>query len=579
MVKQMATTSLWNDELYSLMRFALRGPSVTVTDYHAPNNHVFFNLLNGPLASVDPRSPFWTRLLSITAVLTGTVLAAASLARRSWGEAAGFLALVTLNWKLLELNLTARGYGLCYFFAIALVLLVQRLLVSFSWRLAGGVVVVTAAGVYTVPSFFIVPLGLLSGAALVSRKVRFIAMGACGAIVAALAYSPMWAQMAGHARGYAKEWGSDFDSLGGLELLLGRYLLPTPGVGRGSLAIYLTILALTVGAAIYLHRLARPARRKPYSVLLIGFHSALACCFLLETPPVRTAAVLVPMAVLLIVEPAVDLLRRTVDLAGTRAGRRFGGKEWPGRIAVLLPLVIAMTLVQQRALAQSHRFVPYESWRAVASFIDTFVPGNVSVACNFRAHYLRHYTDRPIVAVSDAEVCSHSHRYDVFVESEKDKDNVSYEDLGCFGPVVDFPQRRGGRQRVYFRIPSESGLSMDASVRAETSALATDGDPNSRWTTKKFQEDMQDTVSVTFRASGRLCGLAAFCDNGDCPRAARVTAFDSGGEHVSAETVMHDSLMLVSFGDHSVEEVRVDAAPAAVRRYFSINEAWAIPCE
>jgi hypothetical protein len=40
------TSDLWNDEIYTLKQFVLRGPAVIVSDYHVPNNHVFANVLH-----------------------------------------------------------------------------------------------------------------------------------------------------------------------------------------------------------------------------------------------------------------------------------------------------------------------------------------------------------------------------------------------------------------------------------------------------------------------------------------------------------------------------------------------------
>ena len=43
----MATTSLWNDELYSIAGYIAKGPLFTMTsESYIPNNHIFFNLLN-----------------------------------------------------------------------------------------------------------------------------------------------------------------------------------------------------------------------------------------------------------------------------------------------------------------------------------------------------------------------------------------------------------------------------------------------------------------------------------------------------------------------------------------------------
>ena len=45
-VRTMADTSLWNDELFSVIRYSSQGPRHVVTNYPAANNHIFFNLVN-----------------------------------------------------------------------------------------------------------------------------------------------------------------------------------------------------------------------------------------------------------------------------------------------------------------------------------------------------------------------------------------------------------------------------------------------------------------------------------------------------------------------------------------------------
>src|SRR6185369_4059270 len=37
---------LWNDEIYTLKHFTFVSALQIVTDYHVPNNHIFFNLIN-----------------------------------------------------------------------------------------------------------------------------------------------------------------------------------------------------------------------------------------------------------------------------------------------------------------------------------------------------------------------------------------------------------------------------------------------------------------------------------------------------------------------------------------------------
>ncbi|HFB99307.1 MAG TPA: hypothetical protein ENJ53_00745, partial [Phaeodactylibacter sp.] len=36
----------WNDEIYTLKHFVFVPLSTTLSDYHVPNNHIFFNFLN-----------------------------------------------------------------------------------------------------------------------------------------------------------------------------------------------------------------------------------------------------------------------------------------------------------------------------------------------------------------------------------------------------------------------------------------------------------------------------------------------------------------------------------------------------
>ncbi|MFK7775093.1 MAG: hypothetical protein AB8F94_23330 [Saprospiraceae bacterium] len=36
----------WNDEIYTLKHFIFAPIATTLSDYHVPNNHIFFNLIN-----------------------------------------------------------------------------------------------------------------------------------------------------------------------------------------------------------------------------------------------------------------------------------------------------------------------------------------------------------------------------------------------------------------------------------------------------------------------------------------------------------------------------------------------------
>src|ERR1700721_1269573 len=47
---------LWNDEIYTLIKFTLVPFKTTITDYHVPNNHIFYNVFNH----------FWLKLTGIS---------------------------------------------------------------------------------------------------------------------------------------------------------------------------------------------------------------------------------------------------------------------------------------------------------------------------------------------------------------------------------------------------------------------------------------------------------------------------------------------------------------------------------
>ena len=73
-IRGMATTSLWNDELYSIAYYSAKGPLFTMTsESYSPNNHIFFNLLNSVTPGHDRFDPvrarFWSWVFVILAFL------------------------------------------------------------------------------------------------------------------------------------------------------------------------------------------------------------------------------------------------------------------------------------------------------------------------------------------------------------------------------------------------------------------------------------------------------------------------------------------------------------------------------
>src|SRR5256885_15575932 len=67
-IKGMATTSLWQDELYTIDRFSSRGPNYVLTNYNA-NNHIFFNILSSLTIGRHPFHPFSARFWSFVCLI------------------------------------------------------------------------------------------------------------------------------------------------------------------------------------------------------------------------------------------------------------------------------------------------------------------------------------------------------------------------------------------------------------------------------------------------------------------------------------------------------------------------------
>lgn len=63
-----SSSSLWIDEIYTIEKFSSQGLVRSITDYHVPNNHIFFNALNSIIPKADPFNSIESRLISFIAI-------------------------------------------------------------------------------------------------------------------------------------------------------------------------------------------------------------------------------------------------------------------------------------------------------------------------------------------------------------------------------------------------------------------------------------------------------------------------------------------------------------------------------
>ncbi len=158
----------WHDEIYTLDHFVFVPISTIITDYRAPNNHIFFNILNHFYLhgfGIDDfdllREPWKIRLLMLFyTLLTFTYVYRA--VRDFFGLLAGFLAVIILGSTLPFINFTVQVRGYTLSMALLGMILYYNLHYYTSGSRISGflVVILTSLLFYTIPSniYIIAPI-------------------------------------------------------------------------------------------------------------------------------------------------------------------------------------------------------------------------------------------------------------------------------------------------------------------------------------------------------------------------------------------------------------------------------------
>lgn len=212
----------WNDELYTLEFFTLCSLSHTLTDYHVPNNHIFFNLLNNLYLKCLGISQ-WNLLLEAPAKLRclpffygiATCWLTFRLTRITASAKAGIVAVVILITSIPfhHFVLQIRGYGL----SMLLLMVVLNFLVDYrrtrrskSWW---GIIITAALLFYTIPSNIYYLLGTAGGLSIIlivhyrrrgvsiqqlwqqSWALQSLVALVFGIVIALLFYSPVFTEV------------------------------------------------------------------------------------------------------------------------------------------------------------------------------------------------------------------------------------------------------------------------------------------------------------------------------------------------------------------------------------------------
>ena len=214
----------WNDELYTLKNFVFVPVTTTLTDFHVPNNHVLFNLVNNlylKIIGIESLyelmdAPWKLRLLPLLySCLTGYYLY--KLAKTFFNREVALLSLAILLTSVPFYNfaLQVRGYGLSMLW---LVMIVYYCLAYFHFgkkRNLSYIAMSVSFALYTLPLnlYFIISLwvilliSILNGKSVVKtgksppnatdrKSCIFILLSSLAGVLISLAYySPMLQQL------------------------------------------------------------------------------------------------------------------------------------------------------------------------------------------------------------------------------------------------------------------------------------------------------------------------------------------------------------------------------------------------
>ncbi|MGC1480604.1 MAG: hypothetical protein WA771_08865 [Chthoniobacterales bacterium] len=370
MAGAMASNSLSTDEFGTIGTFSSKGPGRVITDYRAPKNHVFFNLLNSILPGRESLHSARVRLFSILATAAIPVLLVLfAMALGRFLEAGVFLALWSLAPQMLELSMEARGYGFLALFAlVASIATLGYLRTSHRFFLA-LIALSVVLGTYTIPSFLFFGAPLLLLLFLATRRRETFVAGAIAGGTILLLYSPLLTQLYAAITEFSDDPDRDFASWHGLVRAVNLYLFS---------ATFPATLAFIAALTVTPFALFAIDRRSPDSLAFLLITAASlatgAILLLLETPPVRVAAFVTVPFTFAGVFAAGHLIRNFAPL--------------PLRILIVAPLGYVLVTNAGPAL-RAMNFVPAEDWSRAANWIDAAFPPNHPVDFKTRAKYLK----------------------------------------------------------------------------------------------------------------------------------------------------------------------------------------------
>ncbi|MCC6128802.1 MAG: hypothetical protein IT186_02640 [Acidobacteria bacterium] len=540
-MRAMATTSLWNDEIYTILNHSGKGPVSVLTDYSS-NNHLLINLLNSLFpgrTSFDPLRMRGISLLAVTFTLAGILRF--FWRRRLYLPGAAVFVAVGLNRDLLDLCLQGRGYGLALLLALGATAAFldayeapsqTNLLMWAGTSILGSVSIVTF-GFWAAPLWAILLLRcrdsrVVIAALLVGAGVLVFHAGVLDQMIAL--------QLAGYGERFGYQYGN-WASVAETARLYILGALGSMGPRADGLAAALSLGFLAV--LMVQTDTERAATRAPRA-LLLSAGLFLVFCLTLRTPLVRTTS-FICMPVLIGCAMAMEPAYR----------ERHGIRRLLA--ATLVLLAIPAGIVK----ALRFEFVPIETWKETGVWIERIFPAGLPVRASVAADYLEGYVASGRLTpgfderwfVEGSLVVAETPR----IESER-RDIPSVNSASIVH--LRIAQRRNGAQTLHFAPPqsrlimSPPGLS-DRNVR--DCALPKPG-----------------RLTVPFPRGSHFRSFVVV--DAALQKPANVRLRSARGTGGPAWSLHQDGLSLYGLGDQEIESVEIEMPPGSC-----LAEVWAYP--
>lgn len=565
----MATTSLWNDELYTIAHFSSKGVITSATDYHVANNHIFFNVLNAITPFSDSYQPararVWSFLFIISSLLAVSIY---YFSKRKYLEGSVLLFAILANPDILDLGLQARGYGFLFFCALSTSFLYIAYIQSDKLKYLILIGVLTVLGTWTIPTylFFSGPLMLVTF--LYKRTPAVFLVGFSTAVCIAALHIPVFSEMLHQVNSYGDRWGKNYATIAAVAKTYRVYLFAPATRDWFIFPFLFTALALPAmffnSTTTKKDRLATLASQH-ISISIVLFFTV---CLYLETPINRTTSFIVlPTFILLI----------------TMASPVYRNKIAPYlRPFIYIPIAIGLGYIAYGNI-NHFSFKPIEDWKGTAEFIENTLPVDMRIAASFRGHFLDMYLSDDYERVKDFSDAAFLQGKEAIVDSDifkKRSERFIAKDVSTIAAEIHVTQRRGGYQTISFMPNSPDSHVQEISINGEQCVCDEMFDRNNdtRWTTDKPQSNIPADLSLRFTLiPGReYKSLVMISKNGELPLDYSVYAIkgETKNKVDSDKILTQRDQMIISLDNQRLDSIELLVHPFQTDRFFSINELW-----